>query len=193
MSFSCKSHHSAIWLMHVVGIVLALAPRAQAQLLPGGGALYLYSDADFTDSTFQDQSVGVFSVYVVHRGVTFDAAQGVRFAVQASPGVTFTWLGESSPMPTVVGDSRTGISVGYGACLIPDPGLVLVIQFFGIGTSEACSFLSVGPHPQASSGEIEVVLCVGLEAVAATGKKLLVNCPVPVKQTTWGGVKSLYR
>ena len=193
MKFCCKIHRSVVWLLHGVAIVLALATQAQAQLVPGGGALYLYSDADLTDSTYQDQSIGAFSVYVVHRGVTFDAAQGVRFAVQTSPGVTFAWLGENSPMPTVVGDSRTGISIGYGACLIPDPGLILEIRFLGIGTSEACSFLNVVPHPQASSGEIEVILCVGLEAVSATGEKLLVNCPVPVEQTTWGKVKSLYR
>jgi hypothetical protein len=52
--------------------------------------------------------------------------------------------------------------------------------------------LRVVPDPESVYGEIEVVTC-NFEVVKATGGELLVNCPVPVEQTTWGKVKSLYR
>jgi hypothetical protein len=103
--------------------------------------------------------------------------------VEASPGLTFWWIGESSPMPIFVGDSQSGIGIGYGACLLPDPGLILEIQYFGIGTSEPCSSLRVVPHPDATSGEIEGALCAA-GPVSAVGKEILVNCPVPVEERT---------
>jgi len=172
---------------------LAIPAFVTAQFVPGGGQVSLYSDAGLSDSTYQDQLVTSFSVFVVHSGVTFEAAQGIRFMIEPSPGITFVWLGESSPKPTVIGDSRTGVEIGYGACVLPDAGLILQVQYLGLGTSEPCSFLSVVNHPQASSGEIEVVLCVGLGPVSAIGKKLTVNCTVPAQETTWGKVKALYR
>ena len=180
-------------LLWSVVLSLAIPDIVVAQLVPGGGTVSLYSDAGLTNSTYQDDAINAFSIYVVHNAVTFEAAHAIRFRVEASSGITFIWLSETSPKPTVIGDSRTGIEIGYGACLIPDAGLILQIQYLGIGTSEPCSFLRVVPHPAAPSGEIEVVLCVGMGPASAVGKDLLVNCTVPVQETTWGRIKSLYR
>ena len=176
-----------------IGALFAGPAVVTAQFIPGGGSVSLYSDAGLSDSTYQDQLVTSFSVFVVHGGVTFDAAMGIRFKIEPSPGITFAWLGESSPKPTVIGDSKSGVEIGYGACVFPDAGLILEIEYLGLGTSEPCSFLRVVDHPDASSGEIEVVLCVGLGPVSAMGKDLTVNCAVPVQETTWGKVKALYR
>lgn len=183
----------AIWVLLGIAVVSFVATPVAAQLLPGGGNIHLFSDPDFTDSTYQDQSIASLTIYVVHRGVTYAAAHGVQFMVEASPGVTFSWIGESSPMPIVVGNSQSGIAIDYGACLFPDPGLILEIQYVGFGNSEPCSLLRVVPHPDATFGEIEVVLCIGMGPVSAVGKELRVNCAVSVEETTWGKVKSLYR
>ncbi len=170
-----------------------LPAPAAGQLPPGGGSLYLFSDSSFTDSSYVDQAPGKVSVYVVHRGVTYGHVRIVWFMVEASPGITFEWLGESSPMATlVVGDSQTGIAMDYGACLFPDPGLILVIHYWGFGTSDPCSSLRVVAPPGTPTGEITVGLCVGQGPISAVGKRLLVNSSVPVETSTWGRVKSLY-
>jgi hypothetical protein len=163
-----------------------------AQLGPWGGILHLFSDAAFTQTTYADATPQAFTIYVVHSGVVGSPVSSVQFMVEATSGIAFTWLSETSPFAEVIGDSKTGIYIYYAACLGPDPGLVLQIQYFGIATSEPCSKLRVVPDPESVYGEIEVVTC-NFEVVKATGGELLVNCPVPVEQTTWGKVKSLYR
>jgi hypothetical protein len=60
MKFSYLGHRSVNWLLHAIAVIVALATPAEAQLQPGGaGALYLFSDADLTDSTYQDQKIAV--------------------------------------------------------------------------------------------------------------------------------------
>ena len=192
MNSFCIKPCLAAWMLSVA-VILTMPATVAAQLGgPFGGSLYLFSDTDFTDSTYQDQSPQVFSVYVVHSDMTGSAARSVRFKVEASPGITFSWIGETSPWTIVDGDSRTGIYVDYNTCLFPSPGFVLEIQYFGAGTSETCSTLRTVAHPDSPYEVIEVVTC-DFEVFSAVGKELLVNCPVPVEQTTWGRVKSLFR
>jgi hypothetical protein len=165
---------------------------AAAQLPQFGGSLSIYSDEGFTDTTYNDQAVQPFSVYVVHSGITASPALSVCFGIEESAGITFSWIGDVSPWTIVDGDSRTGIDISYDTCLAPDPGLVLEIRYFGVGTSAGCSALTPVPHPDSPFGEIEVVTC-NFQIYSAQGNSLHVSCTVPVEQTTWGKVKSLFR
>ena len=55
-----------------------------------------------------------------------------------------TYLGESSPFGVVIGNSQTGVSIGYGACLSGTIQL-LTVRFFGQGLTEPCCVYPVGP------------------------------------------------
>ncbi len=164
-----------------------LVSNALAQI--GGGAVALYSDSLFTDSTYVDNVPSVLHVYVVHEDFTADAL-AIQFRIERSAGFTGTWLSESSPFPVVVGDSQTGVAISYGLCNKTAPVLLLDIMYFAHGTSGPCSYLASTAHPPSPSGGIEVGTCT-VTAFAEPGR-LRVNCTVPVEETTWGRVKALY-
>jgi hypothetical protein len=69
-----------------------------------------------------------------------------------------TYLSDANPFPVTLGNSQTGVSIGYGACL-SGPIHVQTIHFFASGTTSDCCQYSVRPHPASASGLVEVVDC----------------------------------
>ncbi len=154
----------------------------------GGGTVALYSDSLFTDSTFVDNVLSVLHVYVVHQDF-IPGASGIQFRIERSAGFTATYVSESSPHITVVGNSETGVAIAYGACKTA-PVVLLDIIYVAHGTSGTCSYLASTAHPPSPSGKIKVITCT--EPRLADPGRLRVNCTVPVEETTWGRVKALY-
>ncbi|HKW14440.1 MAG TPA: hypothetical protein VJS69_08145 [Candidatus Krumholzibacteria bacterium] len=173
----------------IVAAIVALA--CLPSLAFGDGYLSLYSDASHTDCALSDTAPAVANVYMVDFGYAINA---LRFRIAASPGFTGAWLSETSPF-TTIGNSQTDMSMSFGSCLI---GQVLVLtmtyQLFGTST---CSQLSV-EAPSGLSDPICLDCSFGTECAGYF--PLHVNCsgsfgcdPLPVKPTTWGSVKALYR
>lgn len=99
--------------------------------------------------------------------------------------------------PVAIGNSQTGVAIGYGAC-VPSPIHVLTINYFGGGATQECCYYPVLPDPNIASGQIEVVNC-DQYLVYGNGMTSVVNptdgcfCGgISVKESTWGKVKSLY-
>jgi hypothetical protein len=98
-----------------------------------------------------------------------------------------------------VGNSQNGIAVGYGSCLTGSI-FVMMINYFVQGTSEACCVYPVLPYPNAVPGgailvqdcDYNLVFGVGLAATVNGNSSCPCGYPVPVEETTWGGVKALY-
>jgi len=188
-------------------LVAALAGGSFGQ----AGSIMLSSDPGATECNLVDGAPGLQYVYVTH-GYT-PGATASQFRINAGGGFNCTFLGFASDFLTL-GDPGTGIAVAYGACL-PAPITILQIYYFCTGVSETCSWLTVCPGLNSITGTIEVVDC-GQNKLVGTGGNLWVNsdgyscgclvsssdasptsincsAPVPVRDSTWGSIKSLYR
>jgi len=168
--------------------------------LTQAGYIGLYADPAGTDCTLDDLYPGVATVYVVHHGTL--GANGSQFRVIQSFGANLMFLGDIIPgLHIAIGNSQTGIAVGYLGCL-PSPIGVMQIQYFTQGLSAPCSMLEVVPDPAAVPLDILVADCVGGIWIGG-GKGMYVNAgpkcedcdtiPIPSQPQTWGSLKSLYR
>jgi hypothetical protein len=176
--------------------VILCSSLAMAQ----GGVIGLYSDPVATDCNVYDYYPTLVNIYVVH--VLTTGATSAQFMVNPVDGAYLIFLGDIIPYPYIAfGNSQVGISVGFGGCK-PSPNLILTMQYFGQGISLVCSSYRVFPDPIATPpGEIWVGDCVTPypNQMPASGGLIYVNpdltctCTIPVKETTWGGLKALYR
>ena len=140
------------------------------------GAIGLWADPSFTDCDLADYTPGLVTVYVAHQYTS--GARGTRFMLTTGGGVTMVYLAHTSPYYTC-GEPYSGICVEYDECK-ENTFLILTINYFGSGTSAACSRMSVEPDPAVPSGTIEVLDCEG-NVLMGTGGILIVNndgsCP----------------
>lgn len=160
------------------------------------GAIGVFSDPQASGCNLSDQSPGLMTVYVVH--VLTTGATGSQFAAPMPACMTgVTYLGEVSPFQVVIGNTQTGMGIGYGSCR-SGPILLLTVRFFGQGLSQPCCEYPVVPDSNHGLTQVIMVSCDFLE-FEAIGAYAIVN-PTPscqcgsikVEEATWGRVKSLY-
>jgi hypothetical protein len=168
------------------------------------------SSLSYTSNCILGLDPGLRTIYI--RLAFNSGATAARFRVALGPGVTMTYVSESSPY-TAVGYALAGMSVCFGGCLTGEP-LLASLTFMSYSTDASCSEVRIVPHPNAQT--IEVQKCNG-STVAAYGKPLEIVphgtipclCPTPhlfpgtpmpfdcmtvaAESTTWGRVKALYR
>ena len=177
------------------------------------GLISVFSDPGGTSCQFID-TPGVTNLYVVH--VNTPGATAGQFAICEGAGFTCDYLAETYPFPTVIGNTRTGITVGYGGCQA-SPILMVTMLYICDGSSLSCSTVEVIPDPAEVTGEVVVTDCVvpfpnKLTAAAGriiTNPTIDCNClanasltiassnpctpPLATQKSTWGSVKALYR
>ncbi len=163
--------------------------------LSQGGSVGIYANASGTDCNLPDVTRGLTTYYVVH--TISDAATGCGYWAPKPACFTATWLSDTNPFPVTIGNSQTGVSIGYGSCRYGSV-LVQTLSFFTNGTTPNCCFYPVRGIP--TSGEVEVVDCL-FNLRFGQGVMSVVNatpgCPctginVKVEDSTWGRVKALY-
>jgi hypothetical protein len=78
--------------------------------------------------------------------------------------------------------------------------MILTIQFFAQGLSGPCSYCQVMADPTATPPGIYVTDCSSPPLLLnATGGDVVINpipgcfCNIPVEETSWGQIKSLYQ
>ena len=160
------------------------------------GSVGLFADPNGLNCNILDEQQGTLSIYVVHLNTL--GATGLQFAAPMPPCMTgATWVNDVPNYPVTVGNSQTGVSVGYGACLTA-PIHVLTIEYLAAGLSEVCCQYPVIAAPGVPSGKIEVSDC-NYNVVYAHGGTSVVNpddtCEcgsIKIHETTWGRVKALY-
>jgi hypothetical protein len=158
----------------------------------------IFGDPGGADCAVYDtQPNTVVSVYV------FQLFAPESFAAQFSVpipacAVGLTWLGDTHVFLATIGESPTGIAMGFGACY-STPVHVLTINYFGMGASEECCLLRVEPDYRETPPGIYMTDC-DFVMFPATGGAAIINpnegCPcisVPTQETTWGRVKALYQ
>ena len=160
-----------------------------------GGVLGMFNDINLYDPAIGSPNPGIVNLYVLH--MTSGGVTASQFSAPL-PGCWLgsTYLADGQVFPVTIGNSQSGVSVGYGACLTP-PIHILTIQVFTDGQQFSdCCFYSVQADPAVTSGFIEVVDC-GNNLIQAYGMTSCVNspewcCSFPTEATTWGSLKSLY-
>lgn len=193
-------HFESTFLVEVVvmkrSLLLALAfvlfaGTASAQ----AGSITIYGDMDFMDCRIEDKIPSLVQMYVVHAYAV--EVTGSRWKMKSNCN-QMMYISEVSDF-SVTGNTRTGISVDYGVCLV-SPVLVVTVNWFGEGLTPDCCFVWIRPDPAAPSGEIEAVDCFDNVLTASGGAGIInstsnctCDCCNPVEATTWGRVKALFQ
>jgi hypothetical protein len=178
-------------MKRVVFLTVA-AVMAASMVFAQGGSIGLFADPAGTNCNLADVIPGMTVYYVVH--VNTPGATACEFSAPKPACVAAMYLSDASVYPVTVGNSQTGVSIGYGLCL-GGPINVLKLNYFTQGTTLPCCRFPVLPHPV--NGGPWMVDCANTQ-LPATGGQGIVNanatcqCNVPAEDTTWGQVKSLY-
>ena len=161
---------------------------------PGtGGTIGIYNDQQGTDCNLYDGSVGLTSYNVVH--LTNFGVTACAYSAPKPSCFTGIYLSDSNIFPVTIGNSQTGVSIGYGSCR-PGPIFVQMLMFYNSGTTPPCCLYPLLGLP--TSGNVEVVDCANnlitgygvTSVIKATGSCACGS--VKVDESTWGRVKSLY-
>jgi hypothetical protein len=164
------------------------------------GSIGVFADPAGASCDLLDAVPGLYNVYVVH--VFTPGATASQFAVTWTAGMMF--LSESPTAPYIkigtCSQPGTGCAIAYGGC-IGSPNMILTISFFAQLLSAPCSMFHVIPDQTAPAKTSVLVTDCGDPPLLlnATGGEAFVNnngscpCNVPVEETTWGGIKSMYR
>jgi len=179
----------------LVLIVLLSTSAAFAQGI--GGVVGLFADPGGTMCNLWDTIPGLLSVYVVH--IWHDGATVLQFSAPQPDCFIGIWLSDTIVFPVTIGNSQTGVVIGYGYCASA-PTHVLIINYFVQALTGPCCPYRVLPDPSLPSGQIEVWDCAS-NLVFADGGRAIINpdqscmCdyPVPVVETTWGQIKAQYQ
>jgi hypothetical protein len=177
-------------------------------LLSGGPAsgqintINLYGDTLHTDCSIAHEWGQIAIVaHVFH--YSSSGAMSSRFSAP-DPGcfIEGTYARDIAVFPATTGNSQTGITINYGACLT---GWIFVLSIIymdvtGLGSPDCCAY-PVLADPSAPSGQIEILDCSN-NVVPGGGISGIVNgtpqCPCDIVtgifeyHNTWGRIKSLY-
>ncbi|UCH83642.1 MAG: hypothetical protein JSW50_14500 [Candidatus Latescibacterota bacterium] len=163
------------------------------------GAVNLFADPGGSTCDLVPVVGGLWSVYAVH--VLSPGATASQWSAPvpacALPGGL--WLSDTAVYPVTVGNSQTGVAIGYGVC-VPSPNHILTINLFVQAPIAPCCVWPILPDPNVPSGKVEVVDCannllqVDSQASAVINSDPSCDCfePLPTETSTWGKVKALY-
>jgi hypothetical protein len=187
-----------------------LLPCQPAILSAQAGFVGVYDDTLMNRCQIYD-SPGVLEIYVMFGGAPMD---GVRFKIEATAGMTMTYLSETHHVPVLEGDTQTGITFCLDEPRYP-PILLATVRYLADGTSDTCSEILVVPHPESNTIDVTYGDFVGFTFGKRTIVRLDAWCgmpycgeaiyygppaspydfcePVHTQQVSWGEVKSMYR
>jgi hypothetical protein len=175
--------------------MMMCASMAFAQM---GGEVGIYADAGGTNCFLPDNVPGLCTYYVVH--VWSPGATAVQYSAPQPACLLAVYLSDTAQFPVTIGNSQSGVAIGYGACLA-SPITTLFINYFCQALTPPCCEYPVLPDPAVPSGTIEAVDCAnnlvtGLPGLSGQINGDNTNCPcdptIATEESTWGKVKSLY-
>ncbi|UCG51329.1 MAG: BACON domain-containing protein [Candidatus Latescibacterota bacterium] len=137
------------------------------------GTICLFADPSGLDCTINDLGPGLITVYVVHMDAV--DVRAVRFSAPVPACMNAVYLGDMFPWPIAIGNSQTGVEVGFPECL-SSPIHILTINIFGQGLSIPDCPYEVLPDPEI--GYIQVTDCNEIP-LAGQGGTTFVNSSLP--------------
>jgi hypothetical protein len=174
-------------------VALAVVLCANVAFAQNAGVIGIYADAEPgppANRAITDAG-GLVRLYIWHAGS--DQVTASQFKVDIG-GLGWTSIGESWAFALIIGNGLNGIAISYEFCLSGDIYLGS-LSFIGNNAPD-CSLIAIVPDPVSTSGRVQAFDCSS-NRVYPMGYAATVNpdgvCPVPVQETTWGKVKSLYQ
>ena len=171
-----------------VALAMVVAAPAEAQT-PNIGVFF---DNGFSRMDQDCPGAGVMdTLYVVARN--FDRyLMAVEYSINYPPSMF--WVADLDLPALHIGSSPTGITEGFPT---PQNGYnaLLVAKVVFMWMCAGCTIITdmpvvVEPHP--GTGFLGAVDFPNYDLVPAVGMKSLVCATVPIEETTWGQIKSLY-
>jgi hypothetical protein len=157
-----------LFILSTVLILVAFGPAPDA----GGAVVGLFNDLQATEPVIHDAGPGLKSIYAFV--ILTPGATATQFSAPVPACFKgATWLADQAPFPVTIGNSQTGVAIGFGSCLA-SPIHVLTINVFAQGLTDSCCFYQVLPDPNVPSGEVEVVDCNAV-LIPATGMTSIVS------------------
>jgi len=192
--------------MKATVIALALVLCAGVSSAQEGGYIGLFSDEGYSDCNLGATANTIATVYVVHHALGLTEANTSQFMlIHNWDNVVLSNVTYGTNLH--LGDILTGVIVTYVGCKTL-PHLIATLYFFPLDTPPRCTILQVIRDRATETRTIEVIDCAG-NKLTAFGGFLCVNtsppcctiespfsdCELPVatRETTWGGIKALYR
>jgi hypothetical protein len=133
---------------------------------------------------------GVDSAFVVARN--FNAfIVGIEYSINY--GMMVSWISDYWTPPVTIGTTPTGISEGFA---LPQNafGALVVTKILFQWNCDGCTVtddpIIVSPHPL--TGFVRAVEYPTYDFIDAVGMTSLICPTVPVEETSWGQIKSLY-
>jgi hypothetical protein len=158
------------------------------------GSIDIFSDAGLTSCNIT-VPVGPFPVYIAQTNVV-DGTIAVQFRVEAP--ATFTNVGDIPSFPLALGNTTDGISISFGAC--KSGTFLLVTTNYVAAATAACELMTIMPPTNSpSTDKVKFQTCADQQVLKDQAGQARVNpdatcmCNVPVEETTWGGIKALYK
>ena len=115
-------------------LIVLLLLSSPVAVFAQGGAICIFADPAGTDCQLVDNTPGLIQYYVVHT-----LSPGATAAEFAAPipacMVGATWLNDTSVHLVTLGDSQSGVSIGFGGC-IPTPNHLLTMNFSASGSTK---------------------------------------------------------
>lgn len=176
--------------------VLTIAPPVTANPV-GYGGFTVYPTTEGIDGTFYVSGPALVTFYVVHYSGA-QPAMASQFSAPVPACLNGVWMGDLYQFDVIIGDSQTGISIGYGVCMM-SPIYLMAINVFVSATPPDCCFYELDrdpTDPHGVEGEITVVNCEQAIYHVAAGRSVINPdpqlCPTPVEASSWGRIKALY-
>jgi hypothetical protein len=154
--------------------------------------IMVFSDAAGTNCNFTDAAGGFALVYMYH--MFSPGATASEFMLVRPAG--WTLLGGIPEYTLTIGTPEAGCAISYEAC---KTGNFWIYQnnYLGDGSSPTCSntlYITAAPDKPG----VQVINCAEGREYSNGGAGVVngdgtCDCNVPVEETTWGKVKSLYQ
>lgn len=185
-----------IVLLSIIALVMAAAVYAQ-----DFGSIMVFADDQMSSCNMTVTGAGQITVHIfVANGIT--PSNGCFYQLVEGGGFSGVF-GSDAPQgawPVVLGNSRDGVTVGYGTCVDP-PIYVFQTTYFVTSVPPPCAYLRVERHPDLPQFTLPGVLDCSdpfpLE-YEVPGGQLTFNpdgtclCDVPNHPSTWGKIKAIY-
>lgn len=176
-------------LLIALGLFLAATSGAAAQT----PIVSVYFDDLLTDGSKDcPTGGGVDSFYVVLENFN-TWVSGIEYLIDY-PG-TMTWLSDFGTPPVTLGTTPVGISSGFG---MPRNGYskIVAAQVLFLWNCNGCETsddpIVVRGHPEFAPAPPRGTDWPNYDFIEAVGMTSLVCATVPVEETTWGHIKSLF-
>jgi hypothetical protein len=176
--------------------ILCVSSLAFAQM----GSIGVFADPAGTVCDLTDNLPGLYTVYIVHVYTT--GATGAQFGLEENHLMTYIAETETPPylkIGTCGGPGGLGCAIAYGGCYA-SPNMILNIQYFAQALTPPCGWIRVIEDNTVTPPLLVATDCSDPPLlINVTGGMAYINnngscpCNIPVEETSWGQIKSLYQ